>query len=71
MVVGVTAIEAVVGPVFQLYVAAPVAVNVTLVDEPEQIEAVLAVAFTVGEAVTVIVCVPNPVHPELFPAKRI
>lgn len=53
--VGVTAIDAVVPPVFQLYVEAPVAVSVTLVEDPEQIEAVLAVTFTVGDGVTVIV----------------
>lgn len=52
------------GPGNHEYVAAPVAVNV--VELPVQIEALEAVAVTVGEALTVIRRVEVAVHPFTF-----
>ncbi len=61
--VGDNAIVAVVGPVFQVYVVAPPAVNV--VDCPTQI--VAEVAVTVGKGFTIIEVVLVLLHVPLFP----
>jgi len=61
---GVTVMLAVLPPVFQLYVFAPLAVNTDI--SPLHIADVLAVAVTVGNGLTVTLTVAVPVHPAVL-----
>jgi len=58
---GVTVMLAVLPPVFQLYVFAPLAVNTDV--DPLHIAAGLAVAVTIGNEFTVTLTVAVPEHP--------
>jgi hypothetical protein len=64
LVLGVTVMLAVLPPVLQLYVLAPLAVNVD--DSPLFIVAGFAEAVTVGNGFTVTVTVAVPVHPAVL-----
>jgi hypothetical protein len=64
LLVGATVILAVLPPVFQLYVLAPLAVNTEVA--PLHIAAGLAVAVTNGNGFTVTLTVAVPVHPAVL-----
>ena len=64
LLVGVTVMLAVLPPVFQLYVLAPLAVNTEVA--PLHIAAGLAVAVTDGNGLTVTLTVAVPEHPAVL-----